>query len=70
LTSRVIANARQHDQPGGGRTRHAQRLLGDKAALASMTREQANLMVDLGVSASGIAFPVDHLSKWRRRKTP
>jgi Asp/Glu/hydantoin racemase len=31
--------------------------------------EQAKLMVDLDVTASGIAFPVDHPRKWRRRKT-
>ena len=30
---------------------------------------QAKTMVDLGVSASGVAFPVDHPPKWRRRKT-
>jgi Asp/Glu/hydantoin racemase len=31
--------------------------------------EQAKLMVDLGLTASGVAFPVDHPRKWRRRKT-
>lgn len=31
--------------------------------------EQAKVLVDLGVTASGIAFPVDHPKKWRRRKT-
>lgn len=31
--------------------------------------EQAKLMVDLELTASGIAFPYDHPRKWRRRKT-
>jgi len=30
--------------------------------------EQAKLLVNLGVDASGLAFPIDHPKKWRRKK--
>jgi allantoin racemase len=29
---------------------------------------QAKLLVDLGIDASGLAFPSDRPSRWRRRK--
>jgi hypothetical protein len=29
----------------------------------------AKLMVDLGVTASGLTFPNDHPKRWRRKKT-
>ena len=30
--------------------------------------EQAKMMVNLGVDASGLAFPGDHPRQWRRKK--
>ena len=30
--------------------------------------EQAKLLVNLDVDASGLAFPIDHPKKWRRKK--
>jgi hypothetical protein len=30
--------------------------------------EQLKLLVNLGVTASGLAFPIDHPKKWRRKK--
>ena len=32
--------------------------------------EVAKLLVGMGATASGITFPVDHPTKWRRRKAP